>query len=53
VVNLQKEISILKASLSEKLEFDFRIVEKLTRFYTGMPTYDSFVALVDYLEPKS
>ena len=27
--------------------------DKLVCLYTGMPTYDSFVAFVEYLEPKS
>ena len=27
--------------------------DKLTRFYMGMPTYDSFDALIDYLESKT
>lgn len=54
VAKLQNEISILKASLSEKAEFDVQMLKnnnKLTRFYTELPTYDTFLALVDNLEP--
>ena len=50
------EISHLRASLLTKPEFDIELLkdnDKLTRFYTGMPTYDSFMALVEYLEPKA
>ena len=37
-------------------EFDVQLLEgndKLTRFYAGMPTYDLFMTLVEYLEPKA
>lgn len=27
--------------------------DKLVRLYTGMPTYDSLMAFVEYLEPKA
>ena len=42
--------------LSEWPEFDIGMLQgndKLTRFYTGMPTFDSLLALVDYLKPKA
>ena len=42
------EISHLRASLLTKPEFDIELLkdnDKLTRFYTGMPTYNSFIAL--------
>ena len=51
---LQNEINILKASLSEKPEFGIQMLKdnnKLTRFYTGLPTYNIFLVLVDYLKP--
>ena len=54
VAKLQNEISTLKASLSEKPKFDIQMLKdnnKLTRFYTWLPTYDTFLALVDYLGP--
>ena len=44
----------MKASLSEKPEFDVQMLKdnnKLTRFYTGLPTYDIFLGLVDCLKP--
>ena len=56
IAELQMEVSHLRTSLLKKSEFDVQLLEgndKLTRFYTGMPTYDSFMALVEYLEPKA
>ena len=56
IVELQTEINHLRASLLIRPEFDVLLIEcndKLTRFYRGMPTYDSFKALVEYLEPKA
>ena len=55
MAKLQEEIIVLRTMLSEKAEFSVQVLEdndRLTRFYTGMPTYDSFLALADYLEPK-
>ena len=56
IAELQTEINHLRASLLTRPEFDVLLLEyndKLTRFYKGMSTYDSFKALVEYLEPKA
>ena len=51
------EVKLLRADLSKRAEFTVKAIlegnDKLTRFYTGLPTYDSFIALVTYLEPKA
>ena len=50
--DLVGEISILRTLYLKFDEQLFKGNAKLTRFYTGMPTYDSFLALAEYLEPK-
>ena len=51
------EVECLRSALSNRAEFTTKAIlegnDKLTRFYTGLPTYDSFIALVTYLEPKA
>ena len=57
IVSLQKEVAILKSVLTRRPEFCVDSIlkdnNKLTRFYTGMPTYGSFIAFVDYLKSKA
>ena len=54
---VEQHISRLEASLHQRPEFSVSTMlegnDKLTRFYTGMPTYNSFVAFVNYIEPKA
>lgn len=54
---VEERISLLEAALHQRPEFSVSTIlegnDKLTRFYTGMPTYDTFVAFVKYLEPKA
>ena len=54
---VEAKICELEKQLMERPEFSVETIleanDKLTRFYTGMPTYDSFLALVEYLELKA
>ena len=53
---LHREITSLKLLLSERPEFDIGMLlanDKLARFYTGMPSFDSIQGLVEYLKPKA
>lgn len=39
-----------------RAQFDIDVIkdnDRLTRYYTGMPTFDSFMGLVEYLTPKA
>ena len=51
---LQQRITVLEGPLKARAELQVEILvgdDKLTRLYTGLPTY-SFKELVEYLEPK-
>ena len=51
---LQYKISTLEASLSSLAQLDASMLnDKLVRLYTGFPTFNSFTAFVNYLEPKA
>ena len=55
IISFQRKVTILKLALTRRPEFSVESVlkenDKLTRFYMGMPTYDSFMAFLDYLKP--
>ncbi|XP_065914421.1 uncharacterized protein [Dysidea avara] len=54
---VEQRINLLETLLHQRPEFSVSTIlkgnDKLTRFYTGMPTYNSFVAFVNYIEPKA
>ena len=56
IISHQKEVAILKSVLTRPefcVDSILKDNDKLTPFYTGMPTYESFMAFVDYLQPKA
>ena len=54
---VEAKINELEKQMKERPEVSVKIIlegnDKLTRFYTGIPTYYSFLALAEYLEPKA
>ena len=54
---IEAKISDMERSLNGKVELCVEKIllgnDKLTRYYTGLPSYGSFVALAEYLEPKA
>ena len=56
-LEVEEKISLLETDLKERPEFSVSTVlegnDKLTRFYTGMLSYESFIAFASYLEPKA
>ena len=55
--DVETKISVLEEKLKDRPEFCVETVlkgnDRLTRFYTGMPSYDSYLALAEYLEPNN
>jgi len=54
---VETKINLLQKKLEDRPEISVEMVlkgnDKLKRFYLGMPTYDSFLALTEYLVPKA
>ena len=57
IANLQNEVAALRSALLSIPEFSVETLlkgnDKLTRYYTGLPTYDSFMVFADYLQLKA
>ena len=55
--DVETKTSVLEEKLKDRSEFSVETVlkgnDRLTRFYTGMPSFDSYLALAEYLEPKA
>ena len=54
---VETKINLLEEKLKDRPEFSVETVlkgnDKLTRFYTGIPSYHLFLALAENLEPKA